>query len=191
MSAVCVRHEPDVPPRAGERIHVLQGQFAVSADPEVMLTTILGSCVAACIRDAGAGVGGMNHFLLPDSEGRDQARAMSYGVHSMELLVNALLGAGAKREALEAKLFGGGQLTTRLADVGKFNAEFAQGFLKREGIAYLGGSLGGPVARRIQFWPVSGRARQLVLTRGAEHILELERRASRRAAPGAGAVELF
>ena len=173
----------------GSRVHVLQGQYAVSADPQVMLTTILGSCVSACIRDPEAGVGGMNHFLLPDSEGREEAHAMRYGVHAMELLVNALLRAGARRTALEAKLFGGAQIVERLAPVGRINASFAESFLQREGIVHLGGSLGGSSARKLQFWPVSGRVRQLALTRGVDEIVKLERR--KPVLPASGALELF
>jgi chemotaxis protein CheD len=169
---------------------VLQGQYAVSDDPEVMLTTVLGSCVAACIRDPDAAVGGMNHFLLPDSEGSGAARALSYGVHAMELLVNALLRAGARRSALEAKLFGGGHLTDRLSPVGKTNADFAESYLRREGLAFRGGSLGGAYARKLQYWPVSGRARQRLLSRSFEDLLEIERSAPQ-PPTHAGSVELF
>jgi chemotaxis protein CheD len=178
-------------PVASARMHVLQGQYAVSADPQVMMTTLLGSCVAACIRDPEAGVGGMNHFLLPDgADGREHGDALRYGVNSMELLVNALLQAGARRSALEAKLFGGARIVERLAPVGQINASFAEAFLEREGIAYLGGSLGGSSARKLQFWPVSGRARQLALTRGLDHLAELERRRPQLPV-AAGALELF
>lgn len=173
------------------RVHVLQGQYSVSADPELMMTTILGSCVAACIRDPEAGVGGMNHFLLPDHDGREQADALRYGVNSMELLVNALLKAGARRSALQAKLFGGAQIVERLSPVGQFNASFAEAFLQREGIAYHGGSLGGPCARKLQFWPVSGRVRQLSLTRRLDALAQLERRRPQAPDADAGAVELF
>ena len=154
-----------------------------------MLTTILGSCVSACIRDPGAGVGGMNHFLLPGEDGRAEPDALRYGVNAMELLVNALLGAGARRSALEAKLFGGAHLAERLAPVGQTNADFAEEFLRREGIANLGGSLGGTNARKLQFWPSSGRVRQLALTRGVDDIVEQER--VRQPLPATGALELF
>lgn len=146
------------------RIHVMQGEFCVSDDPGVMLTTILGSCVAACMRDPEAHVGGMNHFLLPGTDDRSTSRAAeSYGVHLMELLVNDLLHHGARRERLEAKLFGGSATMQGLCDIGALNSEFAERFLRYEGIAYGGGSLGGDRGRRIQFWPTSGRARQVAL----------------------------
>ena len=90
--------EPERPTAAEPRkVHVIQGEFHVSDHPDVMLTTILGSCVAACVRDPLSGVGGMNHFLLPGEEGGEGLR---YGVQSMELLVNALLRRGARRDRL-------------------------------------------------------------------------------------------
>ncbi|MDH6231581.1 chemotaxis receptor (MCP) glutamine deamidase CheD, partial [Mesorhizobium soli] len=84
--------------------------------------------------------------------------------HLMELLVNGLLARGAQRQRLEAKLFGGARTLEGLADIGALNAEFAQSFLRHEGIAVLGGDLGGDRGRRIEYWPVSGRARQALLT---------------------------
>jgi chemotaxis protein CheD len=146
------------------RIHIVQGEYHVTSDPNLVLTTLLGSCVAACLRDPFAGVGGMNHFLLPGRE--DRRRRLedeSYGVHLMELLVNGLLREGASRDRLEAKLFGGGRTMEGLSDIGARNAEFAEQFLVNEGIAYIGGSLCGDQGRRIQYWPVSGRARQSFL----------------------------
>jgi chemotaxis protein CheD len=149
---------------AQRRIHVMQGEYCVSDDPAVMLTTILGSCVAACMRDPDAQVGGMNHFLLPGTDDRSQKRAAeSYGVHLMELLVNDLLRHGARRERLEAKLFGGSATMQGRCDIGALNSRFAERFLRYEGIAYTGGSLGGDRGRRIQFWPTSGRARQAAM----------------------------
>jgi chemotaxis protein CheD len=144
-----------------QKINIVQGEFHVTQDPNVVLTTLLGSCVAACIRDPLAGVGGMNHFLLPGQDGSASSReAESYGVHLMELLVNGLLKSGARRERLEAKLFGGARTMEGLSDIGAKNGRFAENFLKYEGINYIGGSLGGEGGRRVQFWPVAGRARQ-------------------------------
>jgi chemotaxis protein CheD len=155
---------------AGDRrVHVIQGDYCVTDDPDVMLTTILGSCVAACMRDPAAQVGGMNHFLLPGIDNRSRSReAESYGVHLMELLVNDLLRRGARRERLQAKLFGGSATMQGLSDVGALNSRFAERFLQHEGIAYAGGSLGGDRGRRIQFWPTSGRARQVALKKNEE-----------------------
>jgi chemotaxis protein CheD len=143
------------------RINLVQGDFKVSADPDVIFTTLLGSCVAACIRDPEVGVGGMNHFLLPGVEVASNAtQAESFAVHLMELLLNGLMRQGAHRDRLEAKVFGGARMMKGLSDIGKKNTEFAKRFLKYEGIRLLGGDTGGEQGRRIQYCPVSGRAMQ-------------------------------
>jgi chemotaxis protein CheD len=153
------------PPAGDKRITVIQGEWRIASDPEVVLTTVLGSCVAACMRDPVAGVGGMNHFLLPETARNDGgAGAERYGVHLMELLVNGLLKAGARRDALEAKLFGGASAFGGNRPVGPRNIAFAEEFLRAERIAYRGGSTGGEHGRRLEYWPVSGRARQALLT---------------------------
>lgn len=151
------------------RVHVIQGEYKVVSDPDVVLTTILGSCVAACMRDPVVGVGGMNHFLLPGSAeamaaGGDATR---YGVHLMELLINGLLKQGARRDRLEAKIFGGAKTIARFSNVGEQNALFARQFLMDEGIRIVGESTGGEHGRKLEYWPSSGRARQHALT-GAE-----------------------
>lgn len=155
-------------PEGGERrVHIIQGEYNVSDDPDVVLTTLLGSCVAACLRDPVARIGGMNHFLLPGQEageGAPRSVGETYGVHLMELLVNGLLRRGARRDRLEGRLFGGARTMDGLADIGARNAAFAERFLGHEGIRLTGGSLRGEHGRRIQFWPVSGRARQVYLT---------------------------
>lgn len=161
------------------RVNIIQGEYKVSDDPAVVLTTILGSCVAACIRDPISGVGGMNHFLLPGSVealagGGDATR---YGVHLMELLINGLLKQGARRDRLEAKIFGGAKTIASFSNVGAQNAEFATRFLRDEGIKVVGASTGGEHGRKLEYWPVSGRARQHALT-GAEtqRTVAMERR---------------
>ena len=128
------------------RVHVVQGEHALSDNPSEVLLTVLGSCVAACLWDPVAGVGGMNHFLLPgvDAKGGQKGlEGMRYGVNAMELLINNLLKRGAARHRLQAKLFGGASVVRGLTDVGGQNAAFAERYLREEGIAYLGGSLGG------------------------------------------------
>ena len=151
------------------RINLVQGEFRVSDDPQVVFTTILGSCVGACIRDPVRGVGGMNHFLLPGAEaGADARDSERLGVHLMELLVNGLMRQGAHRDRLEAKIFGGARMMRGLSDIGKKNTEFAIQFLKYEGIRVVGGDSGGEQGRRLQFWPVSGRARQSYISSGVE-----------------------
>lgn len=170
-------------------IHVHQGECRISEDPRVVMTTMLGSCVAACLRDPEAQVGGMNHFLLPEAETADRTALLRYGAHSMELLVNGLLSMGARRERLQAKLFGGGQMAEGLSDIGAKNAAFAEQYLKREGIPIIGGSLRGRHARRIQFWPVSGRVRQLALEMMVDAVPIV--RSTDNRAKDHGSVELF
>ncbi len=189
------RRSPDAPPPASTgRVNLVQGQQYVTDVADTMVSTLLGSCVAACVRDPVRGVGGMNHFLLPGRRGGCDVDSVRFGVHAMELLVNALLAAGARRERLEAKLFGGAHMLDGLADVGRQNSDFALSFLTAEGIRHLGGSLGGVTARRVQFWPASGRARQWVAGQGEELIFVQEiRRAPAITDVGheCGAVELF
>lgn len=141
------------------RVHVVQGAHAVSDEAGVCLTTVLGSCVAACVWDPAAGVGGMNHFLLPEAPDGVSADRR-YGVHAMELLINALLARGARRRDLRAKVFGGARMSAGMIDVGGRNADFIRRFLSDEEITLTAESLGGDQARRVQFWPVGGRARQ-------------------------------
>ena len=150
-----------------QRINIVQGEYHVSAKQNVVITTLLGSCVAACMHDPVAGIGGMNHFLLPGNDG-NSAAACRYGVHLMELLVNGLLLQGASRERLQAKLFGGARTLKGLSDIGEANGRFAREFLGREGIAYMGGSLGGEVGRRLHFWPATARARQIYMSKNDE-----------------------
>jgi len=173
-------------------LHIVQGEHYVTDDPEAVLTTILGSCVAACLRDPVAGIGGMNHFLLPGGDARKgDVESVRYGVHAMELLVNALLSCGARRERLEGKLFGGARLISGLTDVGEMNATFAEEFLRREGLNHVGGSLRGDAGRRIQYWPVSGRARQVFLSKDTREVFARETVPAPKPAVDTGALELF
>ncbi len=150
-------------------VQLTLGDTYVTSEPDEILTTILGSCIAACIRDPVAGIGGMNHFLLPDGTSGDR-EARCYGVNAMELLINDILKHGGDRRRLEAKIFGGGNVVSALTDVGSRNYAFARQFLTDEGIPIVGGDVGGDLARRIQYMPVSGRARQ-ALVKGAEPTL--------------------
>ncbi|HBF31470.1 chemoreceptor glutamine deamidase CheD [Rhizobium sp.] len=179
---------------AARRVHIIQGEYKVISDPDVVLSTILGSCVAACLRDPVAGVGGMNHFLLPGSAnpGMGGGDATRYGVHLMELLINGLLKKGARRERIEAKIFGGAKTIATFSNVGEQNAAFAQQFLRDEGIKVVGSSTGGEHGRKLEFWPVSGRARQYPLT-GAEtqRTVAQEQRPARVAKPVESSIEFF
>ncbi|WP_421855122.1 chemotaxis protein CheD [Oricola sp.] len=143
------------------RIPIVQGDFAVSDIEGAVITTVLGSCVAACMYDPVMKVGGMNHFLLPGNPakgGSDQSRR--YGVFLMEKLVNGLLEKGALRSRLEVKLFGGAQVLEARSDTGAKNSDFATNFVRNEGLALISTSLGGLQGRRVEFEPCTGRARQ-------------------------------
>ncbi|HKM62778.1 MAG TPA: chemotaxis protein CheD [Acidisphaera sp.] len=129
-----------------------------------MLTAVLGSCVAACIYDPQARIGGMNHILLPDhAHAGGEAARNTQGVHLMELLINALMRSGAARDRLVAKLFGGARVLAGVSDIGARNARFAEHFLDYEGIPIAVRELGGSRGRRIQFWPATGRVRRAML----------------------------
>ena len=143
-------------------ITVIQGEYRVGRGEDEVLTTVLGSCVACCLHDPARGIGGMNHFLLPD-EGGGQGGPARYGLQAMELLINALLRFGARKDDLVAKLFGGARMRDGLGGVGASNAAFAQRFLVGEGITCLKSSLGGTRARRVRFWPGTGRAQMRLL----------------------------
>lgn len=138
--------------------NIVQGEFDVSMDPDIVFTTVLGSCVSACLYDADVGIGGINHFLLPDSGGQGQ-QSVKYGSMAMELLINEMLKSGARRQGIKVKLFGGARIGTLKNEIGQRNATFAHDYMKREGFEVVSESLGGTQARRLQFKPVTGHAR--------------------------------
>lgn len=142
-------------------IKLLPGEYYVTHD-DMVLTTVLGSCVSACLRDSVTGIGGMNHFMLPDaadSLALDAVAAMRYGEHAMQVLLDEVLRAGARRERLEAKVFGGGAVlaSMTLLNVGDRNADFVLRYLRAEGICIAAQDLRGKLPRRINFFPSSGR----------------------------------
>ena len=137
---------------------VIRGDFKVSSDPGLVLSTVLGSCVSVCMFDPNARIGGMNHYLLAEGTESD-ANSLKYGAHAMELLINNLLKQGASRTTLRAKVFGGSRMTGRFADIGPRNAEFALRYLTAEDFEIQSRDLGGTAARRVNFHPVTGQAR--------------------------------
>jgi chemotaxis protein CheD len=141
---------------------IRQGDCLVSGDGDLTFSTILGSCISACIRDTVARIGGMNHFLLAEPSGaaRDRYGASArYGAFAMEQLINKVLGQGTGRKAnLEIKVFGGGLINAALTDVGAKNIEFVREFLGNEGYELASEDVGGTFARRVMFKPHSGRA---------------------------------
>ena len=188
-------------PRFGVKVFkLLPGEFLVTRRNEA-LTTVLGSCIAACIRDPVAGVGGMNHFMLPttatvdsDAWGGQAGHANRYGAYAMESLINALLKFGADRSRLEAKLFGGAAIIAGMTDVGAKNIEFARRFLRLEGVRVLAENVGDVTPRRVNYFPKTGdvllkRLRDLanvsLASREREYLTSLSEDSA------AGGVELF
>lgn len=133
-----------------------------ATDRKLVLVTVLGSCVAACLRDPILGVGGMNHFMLPES-GNDAnspvSASMRYGTYAMEILINDLLKAGAKRENLEAKVFGGGNVLSGFLaiNIGEKNAEFVRRYLQTENIKIVAEDLNDVHPRKVYFFPRTGK----------------------------------
>lgn len=140
---------------------ILPGEYYFSGR-DMVIVTVLGSCVSACIRDRVSGIGGMNHFMLPDS-GSDEhspiSASMRYGNYAMEILINELLKAGARRENLEAKVFGGGNVLRGFTsiNVGERNAKFVREYLKTENIRITAEDLIDIYPRKVFFFPRSGK----------------------------------
>jgi len=139
---------------------ILPGQYYFT-QKDMLIVTVLGSCVAACLRDRVTGIGGMNHFLLPfggDADGPASA-SMRYGTYAMEVLINELLKAGARRENLEAKVFGGGAVLSGFTsmNVGERNADFVRNYLQVENIRLLAEDLYDIHPRKVYFFPRTGK----------------------------------
>lgn len=178
-SAAACLSLPEPPPAVAGFEHVLRywdvpngrftaklapGDYYVTSDDEA-ISTVLGSCISACIRDPVAGVGGMNHFMLPDvagaARGADATVSLPnrYGSYAMEALVNALLRLGARRERLEIKLFGAGRMLAAGSDIGRRNIEFVHQYLRTEGLQAVAEDLGNNHPRRIAYFPANGTVR--------------------------------
>lgn len=172
-------------------IKLLPAEWRVTSD-EVALATVLGSCVAACIYDASARIGGMNHFMLPDAAPGDGSAR--YGAHAMELLINGLLKHGAVRQRLQAKVFGGGNVLPgmTLDPIGTRNGNFVLNYLTAERIPIVAQDLFGVQPRKVCFFVRSGRTLVKRLPAAGE-IARVERayRSQLAQKPVAGSVELF
>ncbi len=174
-------------------VKVLPGEYFVY-DQDVAVNTTLGSCVAACLHDAGRGIGGMNHFMLP--EGAVEAGGR-FGAFAMELLINEMLKRGARREALQAKVFGGGSVMKSLARtfIGEKNVAFVRAFLAQEGIPVLASDVLGAWPRKVCLFPRSGQVlcKRLPQAGGAGQDLREEEhyRARLVQQPRGGDMELF
>ena len=142
--------------------HVLRlvpGGLYVSAEDEI-LTTVLGSCVSACIRDVKNGIGGMNHFMLPDAEAGvslDSESAGRYGSYAMKLLIDGIVARGGRPENFEIKIFGGGHITEGAIDVGAQNTEFIRHYLEEASLEVAAEDMGLTFPRKINYFVRSGR----------------------------------
>lgn len=172
-----------------QKITVIQGEARASASPDVEMSTILGSCVATCLFDPVARIGGLNHFLLaqPPSNAIDGDFDSHYGLYLMELLINEMLQLGAIKSRLKARLYGGANINADLGAIGSANAAFARSFLAKEGIEKVFEDLEGTRARRIQFRPASG----LVRCREVEPVAAPKDKPLVRPKAALGNVELF
>jgi chemotaxis protein CheD len=168
---------------------ILPGEFFVSADPMIVYT-VLGSCVSACIRDPVAGVGGMNHFMLPAPKERQSGDAWGgestrYGSYAMESLINEILKKGGLRHRLEVKLFGGGTIYDGNIDIGANNARWALEYLKNEGFQAKKTDLGDVYPRKLYYFLDSGRVlmkkierikNQTIFDRENEYVAKIKQR---------------
>jgi chemotaxis protein CheD len=178
-------------------VKVFPGEHHVTQDSHEMLVTVLGSCVSACIRDPYAGVGGMNHFMLPESgncanSGWDTvSSSMRYGNVAMERLINDILVRGGRREHLEIKVFGGGNVMKASSNIGHRNADFVEDYLAAEGLRIAAADLRGNLARRVHYFPTTGRVMMLELRPLEEIADEVLYKSRLESDPVAGSVELF
>jgi len=147
-------------------VKILPGEYYVTRGEEA-ISTVLGSCISACIRDPLKNVGGMNHFMLPEdaSTGPNNwldpaiGLATRYGSYAMESLINDLLKLGATRERLEIKVFGGGRVLSGITDVGARNIAFVRSYLQLEGYRIVAEDLGGTQPRKVIYFPAAGRVK--------------------------------
>ncbi len=143
---------------------ILPGEYYVTNENE-LVTTVLGSCISACIRDKTSGIGGMNHFMLPETSQANLdngleavvGKATRYGNYAMEHLINTILSHGGKRKNLEVKLFGGGKIIPSMTDVGSRNIEFALEYIDTEALKLVTKDLGDVYPRKVIYFPKSGK----------------------------------
>jgi chemotaxis protein CheD len=175
-----------------DAVKILPGEYFVHHEDLLIMTT-LGSCIAACLWDRNAKVGGMNHFMLPEGSG-DSGR---YGSYAMELLINEMMKRGASRTTMEAKVFGGGQVISGMnsLNVGERNTQFVIEYLKTERIPILSKDVMDVYPRKVCFLPASGKAMvKRLAPANAEALVAQDRAAAQRAVPastGGGSIDLF
>ncbi len=162
---------------------ILPGEFYISRGGEV-ISNVLGSCVSVCIRDPVLGIGGMNHFMLPEEGEHSSAtwgsdpnnRTTRYGNWAIEYLINELLKIGADRKRFEVKVFGGGQVIANMSDVGQRNILFTFDYLQKEGMKSVSTDVGDAYPRKVLYFPESGKVLMKKLkTQHNRTIVERER----------------
>lgn len=175
-----------------EAVKILPGEYFVFND-DILIMTTLGSCIAACLWDREARIGGMNHFMLPEGAGESGR----YGSFAMELLINEMLKMGASRSTLEAKVFGGGQVISGMntMNVGERNTSFVMDYLKTERIAVVSKDVLDIYPRKVCFLPASGKAMvKRLAASNTEALVALDQAAAKKVAAAnsdAGSVQLF
>jgi len=186
-------HEPNL-----KVTTLYSGDYYVTGKPHEMIVTILGSCVAACLYDPIARVGGMNHFLLPDTGGNNgdgsAGESTRYGAFAMEQLINGILKLGGQKNRLEVKVFGGANVINNSAMIGSKNVDFIRSFLKKEGLAITSSDLGGDYPRRLRFHPDNGKTLLLKLARKSDMaVVDEEQKfvTALKSKPVEGDIELF
>jgi chemotaxis protein CheD len=183
--------------RLGREVFKIKPGEFFATTRRCVIATVLGSCVAACIRDPSRGYAGMNHFMLPDrgSEARGGESSLRYGVFAMESLINEFVRHGSARRDLVAKVFGGAAVVDAIhADVGAQNAAFVTEYLAVEGITTSASDLGGGAPRKVLFHVENGLVQVKYLWRRSNHTIEQREREYLRSlatAPASPPVELF
>lgn len=178
---------------------ILPGEYYVTPHNEI-ITTVLGSCVSACIWDRVFGIGGMNHFMLPLSHNGEWggseliSTATRYGNYAMEHMINDILTHGGHRKNLSVKIFGGGQIISDMSNIGRKNIEFVESYINSEDLDLVGEDVGDSFPRKVVFYPQNGRVKVKKLKQLHNDTLirrERDYQHNIEEAPVEGSVELF
>ncbi len=178
---------------------ILPGEYYIAMGDEI-ISTVLGSCISACIRDPAIRIGGMNHFMLPEHTSTDihsqdvTNTSARYGSYAMEHMINTILANGGRRERLEIKLFGGGKVLQTATDVGSRNIQFVQNYLQMENLPVNSEDLGDLHPRKVLYFPHSGRVlmKKLPIDESLKVTkVEMKYQHSIKEKPVAGEIDLF
>lgn len=185
-----------------EVVRILAGEYYATHRDE-MITTVLGSCISACVRDKAAKIGGMNHFMLPAEKRAENGAAgthglsadAAYGSYAMEQLINCILKYGGRRENLEVKIFGGGRIMNGMGDVGQQNIQFVRDYLRTERLSVSAEDVGDVFPRRMAYFPATGKVlvkklhnirNETIVQQETAYLREIRQKATQ-----GGEVELF